>query len=94
MTAKEQAEAMAEARKKFFAWEPPAVFDPFRSFRCRLIQPYPVMKEEQCRRRAETPELYDCTNKCPRWRHYRKLVKKAAKKDGYERTPYLKGDER
>ena len=78
MTKSEQVELILQNQKKFYSWEPPELFNPFQVFKCWHVQPYPQMSEEKCQARAFKPELYsDCSNKCPRWRHYRKLAKKA-----------------
>ncbi len=85
MTNKEQTEAILRGQERFYAWEPPG--RPDKTFRCWHIEPYARMTEAQCRARATKPEIYEnagCSNRCPRWRHYRKL----ATDDGIERRAY------
>jgi len=77
-----------DAIANFYAWEPPG---DERTFRCWHIQPYPLMREEECAARAKRPELFQeagCSRRCPRWRHYRKLVRKAIKNDSYIRRAF------
>ena len=76
---KEMVALILANQKKFYSWEPTQAVNEFRTFKCWHIQPYPQMKEEQCRNRAFKKYGVDCgcTNRCPRWRHYSKLVKKA-----------------
>jgi hypothetical protein len=77
MTKAEQVALIIQNQKRFYAWEPPEVFNPFQVFKCWHVQPYPQMSEQKCKARALKPELYsDCSNKCPRWKHYRELAKK------------------
>jgi len=80
MTKAEQLALIIANQKKFYSWEPPEIFNPFQVFKCWHIQPFPQMSEAQCKARALKVDLYTlagCSNKCPRWKYYRKLAKKA-----------------
>jgi hypothetical protein len=78
MTNAERQAAQADARKKFFSWQPPG--DPEIWYKCHKIRSEPRMTEGMCQTRASKPELYGeiCGGnpKCPRWKHYRKMFKK------------------
>lgn len=79
MTNTEREQQMQEAWARFYSWKPPNIYNPFQTFRCWHIQPYPMMSEEKCKARARKPEIFEnagCSLKCPRWKHYRKLFKK------------------
>jgi hypothetical protein len=93
MTNAEKTREFQEAEARFYAWEVPESYNPFQTFRCRHIEPYPIMSEAQCRARAGKPELFEaagCSLTCPRWKYYRKLAKKeaAAHDDGITRKAY------
>ena len=82
MTKAEQTLAILEARKRFYAWEPPG--NQFSSFRCQHQQSCMIMTEAMCEARAGKPEIFreDCGGRahrrqCPRWEHYSKEVKSA-----------------
>jgi len=91
MTKSEQVALILENQRRFYSWEPPEIFNPFQIFKCWHIEPYPQMSDEKCRARGFKPELYmnaGCGNRCPRWRYYRKLAKKALEPKPI-RIPYL-----
>ena len=79
-TNKEMIALILENQQKFYSWDPSETVDEFQTFKCWHIQPYPQIKEEQCKNRAFKKYGVDagCGNRCPRWRYYRKLAKKAS----------------
>jgi hypothetical protein len=76
MSQAEQTAAFIEAKRAFYAWEPPG--DEFKFFRCHHQPSHPFMREAQCRAAAEKPETFGerCGGRprCPRWKYYRKLA--------------------
>lgn len=84
MTKKEMTEQELRAREDFYGWTPEWTSS-FRQFRCYAQSSLPIMTERQCEARARKPDLFtDCTNRCPRWKHYRKM----ARKNGQEPRAY------
>lgn len=80
MTTAELKRRIQDAQDNFYAWAPDNPKP--GNFRCWHIQPYSITDEIRCQARAAKPEIYreaGCGNGCPRWKHYRKLAKKAKK---------------
>ncbi len=88
MTLNEHKQELLETRARFYSWKPGDTSQ-FHEFRCYHISSRPRMSEKMCQARAGKPEIFsDCTNRCPRWRHYRRLVKKTNGDDGLIRRAY------
>lgn len=80
MTTAEMKRQIQDAQDAFYAWGPERSKP--NGFRCWHVDPYAFTNEAKCRARADKPEIYreaGCNNSCPRWKHYRKLAKKAKK---------------
>ena len=68
--------------KRFYSWTPDQSYG--HGFRCLVHPSRILMTEAQCMARATKPQTFEksgsdlagCSGKCPRWKYYRKLVKK------------------
>ena len=92
MTTNQLKERLLSARGEFYSWKAKDAKEAGKLFRCHHIEPYPLMSEDQCQARAARPDIYrnaGCSNRCPRWRHYRRQYKKNQKLP--ERRPYPHG---
>jgi len=64
---------------RFYSWTPDQSISTM--FRCLVHPARILMTEKQCMARATKSDIFqtDCSGKCPRWKHYRKLAKKNQK---------------
>lgn len=74
--------------KQFYSWTPDQSYG--HGFRCLVHPARILMTEAQCMARATKPDIFqtDCSGRCPRWKHYRKLAKKNNRQEPLAYPPH------